>query len=72
LTGIAVHRLIECRTRLTTVLPDAAARFEHLLTDAQTVEQRFDVLEAFLKQRLVGTHIDARVDRAVKAIEDSA
>src|SRR5204863_6461094 len=72
LTGIAVHRLTECRTPLTTLLPDAAARFEHLLTDAQTVEQRFDVLEAFLEQRLVGAHIDARVDRAVKAIENSA
>jgi AraC-like DNA-binding protein len=72
LTGIAVYRLAERRTPLTTLLPDAAARFEHLLTDAQTVEQRFDVLEGFLGQRLVGTHIDARVDRAVKAIEDSA
>jgi AraC-like DNA-binding protein len=72
LTGIAVHRLTERRTPLTTLLPDAAARFEHLLTDAQTVERRFDVLEAFLEQRLVGAHIDARVDRAVKAIEHSA
>ena len=72
LTGIAVHRLTERRTRLMTVLPDAAARFEDLLTGAQTVDQRFDVLETFLKQRLVGTQIDARVDRAVKAIEDSA
>jgi methylphosphotriester-DNA--protein-cysteine methyltransferase len=42
------------------------------LTDAETVDQRFDVLEAFLEQRLVGTHIDARVYRAVKAIKDSA
>jgi methylphosphotriester-DNA--protein-cysteine methyltransferase len=58
LTGIAVHRLTERRTPLTTLLPDAAARFEHLLTDAQTVERR--------------AHIDARVDRAVKAIENSA
>lgn len=72
LTGIAVHRLTERRTRLMTVLPDAAARLEDLLTDARTVEQRFDVLEAFLEQRLVGTHIDARVVRAVKAIEESA
>jgi methylphosphotriester-DNA--protein-cysteine methyltransferase len=45
---------------------------QHLLTDALTVEQRFDVFEAFLEQRLVGMQIDARVDRAVKAIEDSA
>lgn len=72
LTGVAVHRLTERRTPLTTLLPDAAARFDHLLTDARTVTQRFDALEAFLGQRLAGTHLDARVDRAVKAIEDSA
>jgi AraC-like DNA-binding protein len=72
LTGIAVHRLTEHRTRLATVLGEAAARFEHRLTGAQTVEERFDVLEEFLERRLVGTHIDARVERAFKAIEDSA
>jgi AraC-like DNA-binding protein len=72
LTGIAVHRLTERRTRLTTVLCEAAAQFEHRLADAQTVEQRFDVLEEFLEHRLVGTHIDARVEKAFKAIENSA
>jgi AraC-like DNA-binding protein len=42
------------------------------LTGPQTVAERFDVLEEFLEQRLVGTHIDARVERAFKAIEDLA
>jgi AraC-like DNA-binding protein len=54
------------------VLPEEAPRFEKRLTHAHTVEHRFDVLEEFLVQRLVGTYIDARVERPFKGIEDSA
>src|SRR6266849_1876898 len=72
LTGIPVFTLTERRTRLAEVLPEDAARFEEWLTEAQTVEERFNVLEEFLVQRLVGRHIDSRVERALKEIEDSA
>ena len=72
LSGIPVHRLTERRARLAAVLPEDAPRFEKFLAKAQTVEDRFDVLEEFLVQRLVGMHIDSRVERALKGIEDSA
>jgi AraC-like DNA-binding protein len=72
LTGVAVHTLTERRTRLTMILSDAAARVEHRLTEVETVEHRFDVLEEYLERRLVGTRIDDRVERAFKGIEDSA
>lgn len=54
LTGIPVHRLTERRTRLVAVLPEDALSFEKCLANAQTVDDRFDVLEEFLVQRLVG------------------
>jgi AraC-like DNA-binding protein len=72
LTGIPVYRLAERRTRLAAVLPKDAPRFERCLAKAQTVQDRFDVLEEFLVQRLVGMHVDSRVERAFKGIEDSA
>jgi len=72
LTGIPVHTLTERRTRLAEVLPEDAPGFEKRLAKAQSIEDRFDVLEEFLVQRLVGRHIDYRVERALKGIEDSA
>ena len=72
LTGISIHRLTERRTRLAAVLPEDAPRFEESLAEEQTLEGRIDVLEEFLVQRLAGMNIDSRVERAFRAIEDSA
>ena len=72
LTGIAVHTLTERRTPLAMVLPDETPRFEQYLTRADTIEDRFDALEEFLEQRLIGRYIDARVYSAITRIEASA
>ena len=72
LTGIPVHTLTDNRTRLVSVLPEDAPGFEKRLAKAQTIQDRFDVLEEFLVQRLVGRPIDPRIEKDLKGIEDSA
>ena len=69
-TGVPAYRLTERRTRLRALLPEDAGRLERGLVGTQTVEKRFDVLEEFLQQRLVGMQIDSRVQKALKGIED--
>jgi AraC-like DNA-binding protein len=70
LTGVPAYRLTERRTRLRDLVPEDAACLEGRLVGTQTVEKRFDVLEEFLLQRVVGMQIDSRVQNALKGIED--
>lgn len=74
LTGMPVYNLAGRRTRLADVLPHdpEAAQLEHSLARAGSLNQRLDLLEEFLRVRLVGRTIDPRVETAVRRIQNSA
>jgi len=70
LTSVPVHTLVERRVRLAALLPKAGSRLENSLAGTRTVDKGIDVLERFLLQRLSEVPIDARVQAALKRIEE--
>ena len=70
LTGRAVYQLTDRWTRLAAILPEDAPRMEKQLARAKTADEGLDILEEFLLQRLNGVQIDARVESALKRIQE--
>jgi AraC-like DNA-binding protein len=68
--GVAVHTLVDRRVRLAELLPEDSPRLEKHLDAAHTVDEQIDILEKFLVQRLVGVHVDSRVQMALKRLEE--
>lgn len=71
LTGIPLYKLVERRRRLSGLLPKDNPQLEKRLAQATTVDDRLDVLEEFLQQRLAGARVDSRVQKALEKIEVS-
>jgi AraC-like DNA-binding protein len=72
LTGVPACQLVDRRTRLEDLLPYDADLLEKRLALVQTLDERFDMLEQFLAERLAGVSIDCRVQQALQHVEQSA
>jgi AraC-like DNA-binding protein len=69
LTGIPASQLTARREPLARLRARDAADLEDGLAAASSHDDQFDVLEAFVRRRLTGTPVDARILMAVRCLE---
>jgi len=72
LTGSAIRPLIGQRLPLARFLGSCATRLAKAVSEADSTDTRFDLLEGFLLERLAREQLDERVYRALRLIEHSS
>ena len=72
LLQIPAHQLVERREPLRSFLCSEAEELEARLGRADGTQERFDVLESFLLQKLSNVQMDARVSKALSVIAETA
>jgi AraC-like DNA-binding protein len=71
LVGIPMHKVTGRRVRLEMAMPRHGSRLAKDLGEVATAEERIDILERFLVERLAGARIEPRVALFLKRIEGS-
>ena len=71
LVGVPMHKMAGRRMRLEMAMPGQGNRLAKSLGEAATAEERIDILERFLIERLAGARIEPRVALFLKRIEGS-
>lgn len=69
LTGIAMDKMAGRRVRLEAVMPRESGGLAKHLGEAATADERIDILERFLYEKLAGAKIEPRVASALKQME---
>ena len=71
LVGIPMHKMTGRRKRLEMAMPRHGSRLAKGLGEVATAEERIEILERFLVERLAGARIEPRVALFLKRIEGS-
>jgi AraC-like DNA-binding protein len=71
LLGTPMHKMTGRRARLEAAMPGQGSELAKRLGEATTVDDRIDILENFLNQRLAGAKIEPRVALVLRRMEAS-